>query len=296
MDKSSNEIQQLAPEGMKLIQSLAGALLAWTSVPPSIIQTTVRPEAMTAPQRLLVRSVRKFCDDFGAALVLLRNGFVGPSHAILRMCRENIVSMLFLALATQSEAKRFARFIAEQKPADTRLKLHGRVTKLLGKSGEKLPATARDRLSAAILDEKQIRADQAAATQDAKASADYTFNKLVARIAEVLERDHGSEARTFLTAVIDYHIESEVTHSGFDAIAAYHVETADWRSDLGRIVDILRSLLDLRVMTIFASNALLDAFGASGRIPKPEAVLALGDLASVTRQYLERLATRPPKS
>ena len=45
------------------------------------------------------------------AVVLLRMGFVGPSHAILRMCRESVVSMLFLAFADESEAERFIRFV-----------------------------------------------------------------------------------------------------------------------------------------------------------------------------------------
>ena len=180
MDEQSNGTARLASAGMKLIRSLADALLAWTAVPPSIIQTAGRPEAQTRTQRLLERSARKFCDDFGAAVVLLRSGFVGPSHAVLRMCRENIGSMLFLALADQSEAERFIRFATEQKPADTRLKLHRRVKKILEELGDSLPTAARARLSAAILDENQCRADETIATQDKKASiqADY-FDQLL---------------------------------------------------------------------------------------------------------------------
>lgn len=290
MGAPSSQSTPEALEGMKLIHSVSDALLAWTAVPPSIIQSAGSPDAQTRRQRLLVRSARKFCDDFGAAVVLLRMGFVGPSHAILRMCRENVAPMLFLALTDQSEAERFIRFVTKQKPAETRLRLHRRAKKMLDELGETLPAPARARLSAAILGDEQCQTDEAAASQDGKAPADYTFNRLVARVAQAFERHHGIDARNFLTMVVDYHIESEVTHSGFEAIEAYHVEPADWEADVARLADILTLLMDLRTMTVFTTNALLDAFGMSGRIPKPEAVKTLAELAAETGQYLQRLS------
>ena len=285
----TNDEKTPVSEGIRLIHHMASALRGWLAVPPSIIQSTApRISDRRLPQQLLVQSARKLCEDVGAAVSLLEQGFAGPPYVLVRACRENVVPMLYLAMAPAAEQVRFANFLAEQKPAAARLKLHHLAKLLLADEGSRLPEGARARLEGAILDEQQVGLDDRRAKQDAKAPADYSFNRLVSRVTEFMGRDHENEAGSFLTTVVDYWIESEVTHSGVDAIDAYHVKGGPWHLDQNRILDLLVLLMDLRVIATLSDTALLFGFTVHGKLPLPPAIQVLQQSTALVRDYLNR--------
>jgi len=287
MDKIPNGETRTAEKGMQLIHKMCDALLKWTAVPPRIIQT-IQPERASRndTQQLLARSARKLCEDLGATVSLLSTGFVGPSHALIRMCRENVVAMLWLGLAPKHERERYARLVIEQKPAATRVKLHRLATTVLARLGAQLSMSTRVRFDTATLSGEQFRTEEALAKQDGSAGHDLNFNALVHRLAELLARDYGNEANALLTTAIDYWIESEIIHNGFNAIEVYHVNGGNWFENVDRIEDILVLLIDLRVITILTNTALLHGFDAIGRLPPPTQIEELRTVVQEIRDFL----------
>ncbi|MGB7161169.1 MAG: hypothetical protein WBD40_24120 [Tepidisphaeraceae bacterium] len=277
-------------QALMLINELSDALIVWTAVPPHIIATAPgEASAKGRAQQLLVRSARKLCEDIGGAVVLLRQGFTGTPHALMRMCRENVVSVLYLGVAPPSEAERYARFVAAQKPAAARLRLHRLANTLLEKMGDALPAAPRARFQAATLGSVELQQEEQAAAQDRAARDDYLFNSLVTRIAELLKTHVGADAGAFLTTVIDYWIESEVTHNGFYAIETYHVDGGDWQDDLDRLRDVLTMLVDLRVIAAMLTTALLTGFSVSGKLQRPAESHQLAIIAEKAKRFLANL-------
>jgi hypothetical protein len=288
----TNDHEILMAEGVSLIHQMASALREWLAVPPLIIQSAAPKLAQRRPsQQLLVQSARKLCEDIGAAVSLLDQGWAGPSHVLVRVCRENIVLMLYVAMAPQDEQIRFTKYIAEQKPAAARAKLHHLAKSILKEQGRRMPALARARWEGAILDQKEFERDDARAKQDPKAPPDYSFNRLVSRVAEFMRHYDEEEAGSFLTTVIDYWIESEVTHSGVDAIDAYHVREGPHQE---RIIDVLVLLMDLRVIAALSGTALLTGFERNGTLPLPAAIQALQQVTESVEMYFSRFPPSPP--
>jgi hypothetical protein len=273
-DALANEILK---RGSDLLQSFRDALVAWSAVPPAIIGDT-KPKARdrTLSQNLAVRGARKLSEDVVAASLLLSQGLVGPAHALVRMCRENVTSIFYLFAAEAADAERFARYIAQQRPAAEQTRLHRVASKLLAEFDGRISDRAKSRLKAATLSEGDLHDVQVTSKQDSKAPDDFRFQNLVVGAIQSLLRNNVENAGDLSGIMIDYWMESEVVHSGFHALELYEINGGTTTlNSLCRLRSALIQMCDIRLIAVELIGVLLRSFDLIGRLPEPHEMQVL---------------------
>lgn len=280
--------EALAGLGVKIVHEFAKAFSDWPAVPPSLIELAEKTlENSTEVQHAVIVKARKIAEDIGAAVSLADRGFAGPTHALLRVCRENAMSMLYLSLAEEAEAKQYLCYLNETHPAYSDLRRHKQAKRLLSEHADDLLPEVKERFETALLAEVQVDGIELVARNYRRVARKYSFASLVVEVTRLLDARGLPQLQLLMTTVIDYWIESEVIHSGQDALYLYHAGSVPADLDLERVRDILLVLKDLRLCATITHVSLLAALDLEKDLPMPAQVQELSRISNRAQSFFD---------
>lgn len=282
----ASQLQEVVNRGRALVADLVRALSSCRSLPVECarqgLDGTARP---SRAQSYVLRQANKLEEDSAAVLLLLEAGRFGPAQAMLRICRENVINMLYVGQRPDDDSEDFLEYLVTVLPNHTAARRHGTSVDLLDQYGERMDPGTRALLEAAILSEKELQKAKAGCEGIEKVRPKFTFAKRVKRTVDVFLETDFPQAGALLKWILDYGLESDLIHSSHDTWLEYGARHEIDDDPLDAINSQLLILADLREVIVIAHASLLAGFGLVRRIPMPPQIVRLREVQGRADDY-----------
>lgn len=285
---------QRSPNGLADLKAQClNAFDRWLDVPDSLIAIASAESPIVRHEivYLLNRSWFKLKQDMSSILHLVDVNHFGTAKAVLRMCRETALNMLVWSLSDPAMDRDHLHLLRDVRPKENAKRLKRDVEAILGRHGQ-------------TLDERVVKnLEGALAYADAELSRPPLVNGVVdtgvrqkgfTQLAGILTEQllHDGTHHAIPGQVVDFWLESETVHSGFNSIHFYALDEGE-DPVIGPLVIGLAILKDLYPIKAMVTMALMHAMGLEAKLQKPKVDHELGDVVKQVERVLQSEGLHP---